>query len=162
MVHVLDGTRANSHDLTALSGSVFSAASWIFDVTKFIDGADLGEVCCARAPARAVGIVVGSYSIKVVAFFGFHVYQLSMDEADRHEVCFARALAELCLLIFKIAVMMVLIDRASKDLSNGGLFVDFGTSNCENLAATSDLADCRDGHFLTPLLTESIELRVVK
>ncbi len=46
------------------------------------------------------------------------------DEADPQEVSFARALPELCLSILKIEViMMALIDRASRALSIGGLFV---------------------------------------
>ncbi len=117
----------------------------------------LGE--CERQRGRAVFIVFGSYSIIVVAFFRSHVYQPIMILFSlRDAFSRIRPQGEWAPFIF-CCVMMVLIDRASKELSIAWHIVDFDDFGPILWKSGFGGGFQAVGGFLDPFLTGSIGKR---
>ena len=106
---MMDGTRNNNHDLTALSGSVFSEA-FECAAPEVNVRAFLGE-CDRREDELWLLLVCWILSIKVVAFWDLR-QSTHHDAVIEVDAFFA--------LFVILIVMMVLIDRDWKDDSNGG------------------------------------------
>ena len=120
----MDGTRNNNHDLTALSGSVFSEAFECATPEVYWRRWSRRSVFARSTAGRPSSdyYIDGSYRLRWSLFY-LRTYQLS-GSYFLSVVVLSRGPRPSCDCWFpSLFVIMVLIDRASRELSNGGRVV---------------------------------------